>query len=921
MSNLSSAYNLSVGNSLIIAGDIQQNAESQNNLGSITTNQINADSIISDSMTSNELMITGECSVNNLTVNGITTLLENVDLSLYDTTFYDINLSNSIKFTLLGVEYTLGLAELKKLLNSASTTYVDTSITTAINNLLGPDLDVSYDTLKEIQLILQDNEQNITTLLSAVSAKTTLTEIQNHENVFTNENTFNSTVYINSNLVVNGTNIKNQTDANSSNLASLTTQTNALTTNISTANNSITTLQSDNEINKNKLTQINYSDDTTTIKKYLYIEPETIEDTNFIFQYNFESEDVSGSTIRNIVNNDYSRGILNQTSINSTYYKFGNSSLYSNNSYFQHNLASSHPGNIGNSITFWIYGLSSQTAATPTILNFRHANTASSSFYFYINSFGDGLFYWKLTTTIYEYNTGIKFNDNVWKHITILLTPSAQYPISDVSKPGIRLYVNGVLSFTSPNDFYTNSTIVRLELGAKSDLTNSNFNGYFDGFRYYKRVLTNTEITNIYKFSDYQILGGSGYFDKIDCQYINGINKQELLFMKSINTELDDMKNDILTNTNDIEENDLKFADLETNISQNATNINIISGLYNDLDEKTKGMTYNTLNDTTLIDNNVNITGQITNTELNTATEDIVLIKADINVIDGELDTIFARITDINYDVITDTTSIANNLNVSKNLSISGNVDFLNNINNISSTVFNYMSGVSSNIQTQFNTLHNKTFDIEYDSNTTTITGDLFITGNINNITSPVFNYLSGLTSNIQTQFNALFNRTTNITYNSDTTTISGDLATSNINTTNLSFTGNINGIISPTELAHLNGISVNIADRLNTTPGIRFERVRIGGSASAASGYISLPLGYPSDYSVFTTIYHGFSGSAGTYNPTETSGAIDPVVITNISSSGFNFVMTKTTGQNVNIDIHFFIISNISGLNYAKNW
>jgi hypothetical protein len=222
MTNLTSSYNLSVGNSLIIAGEIQQNQSTSNVLGNISSPQINTDNLTTEEITTNDITILNDATVNNLTINGLTTLLNNVDLTLYDTTFYDINLNNSINFTLNGIDYTLSLTELKKIFNSASTSYVDTSIATAINNLLGPDLDVSYDTLKEIQLILQENEANITTLLSSISLKTTLTEIQGHENIFTNENTFNNNVFINnSNLVVNGLNVKTQLDTNTNSILTI----------------------------------------------------------------------------------------------------------------------------------------------------------------------------------------------------------------------------------------------------------------------------------------------------------------------------------------------------------------------------------------------------------------------------------------------------------------------------------------------------------------------------------------------------------------------------------------------------------------------------------------------------------------------------------------------------------------------------
>ena len=85
--------------------------------------------------------------------------------------------------------------------------------------------------------------------------------------------------------------------------------------------------------------------------------------------------------------------------------------------------------------------------------------------------------------------------------------------------------------------------------------------------------------------------------------------------------------------------------------------------------------------------------------------------------------------------------------------------------------MFAYLNGVSSNIQTQINScnssfsaLLNKTTDIKWTAgqiNKTTIdnqcdTTTLSFSNTLNNISTTTFSYLSGLTSNIQQQINAL---------------------------------------------------------------------------------------------------------------------------------------------------------------------
>jgi microcystin-dependent protein len=109
-------------------------------------------------------------------------------------------------------------------------------------------------------------------------------------------------------------------------------------------------------------------------------------------------------------------------------------------------------------------------------------------------------------------------------------------------------------------------------------------------------------------------------------------------------------------------------------------------------------------------------------------------------------------------------------LNVNR-LSATGNISFSDSLNNVSATTFGYLSEVTSSIQNQLNTastaisaILNKTTDIKWTAgqiNKTTIdnqceTNTLSFSNTLNNISTTTFSYLSGLTSNIQQQINAL---------------------------------------------------------------------------------------------------------------------------------------------------------------------
>jgi microcystin-dependent protein len=92
---------------------------------------------------------------------------------------------------------------------------------------------------------------------------------------------------------------------------------------------------------------------------------------------------------------------------------------------------------------------------------------------------------------------------------------------------------------------------------------------------------------------------------------------------------------------------------------------------------------------------------------------------------------------------------------------ISQTLSFTNTINNISTTTFSYINSLTSNAQAQLTNLATKLTAISYEGSntTTTIAGDIIFLNNLNSISATTFGYLSGLTSAIQTQLNSLSTR------------------------------------------------------------------------------------------------------------------------------------------------------------------
>jgi microcystin-dependent protein len=164
-------------------------------------------------------------------------------------------------------------------------------------------------------------------------------------------------------------------------------------------------------------------------------------------------------------------------------------------------------------------------------------------------------------------------------------------------------------------------------------------------------------------------------------------------------------------------------------------------------------------------------------------------------------------------NVFTAQNQFTNNIRLDGSLIVNNNTTTLtnDNLNRIQylSGVSSSVSTSLTNLNTSISTLNTKTTKISYMSvagiNTTTILDGLIsqtfsFTGSINNINPTVFGHISGLTSSAQTQISNLATKLTAISYSGTTTTISNSI----------SFTGTLNNI-STTVFGYLSGLQENI--------------------------------------------------------------------------------------------------------------
>jgi len=166
---------------------------------------------------------------------------------------------------------------------------------------------------------------------------------------------------------------------------------------------------------------------------------------------------------------------------------------------------------------------------------------------------------------------------------------------------------------------------------------------------------------------------------------------------------------------------------------------------------------------------------------------------------------------------------------------ISQTFSFTGTINNISTTTFGYLSGVTSSIQQQINNFNGVSLSANNSFTGSNTFANITFTGTLNNISNTVYGYLSGATENLQTAINALKTKTDTTNINLATTTTSANEATQR--TTDIEFSdigGNQTTIsnkcvlgevqfntdlndITPTTFGYLQGVSSPIQTQIDS--------------------------------------------------------------------------------------------------------
>ena len=342
------------------------------------------------------------------------------------------------------------------------------------------------------------------------------------------------------------------------------------------------------------------------------------------------------------------------------------------------------------------------------------------------------------TSTIQnDYNNNTLYFDNNTKKVTYSLNDMSYNEISQTSNFTHNIYIGGDLTGPTIDDLYYNSTTLQSEISTLQTNTSA---VSFDASN------NDTNINSNCTIWEYLTLYGN----------LNNLTPLQITMLDSLETdtpveqrlyELENFRNTYLNNF---------FYFVEVPVP-NFYDIYFTSGnihLGNNVDCSGNFTFGNTLNG-------------ISQTVFNYLSGVSSSIQSQFSNLENNISTISQKLTQVSYNPSVLYTDIQNNVSVTGNLNC-------NTLNGISSSNISYLSGTTSSIQNQFNSITQKLTGFGYNSendfsdftNNVSIYGNFYFTGVINSIPRSTFMYIQNVTSDIQSQFNSLVSSINSISTN-----------------------------------------------------------------------------------------------------------------------------------------------------------
>lgn len=202
--------------------------------------------------------------------------------------------------------------------------------------------------------------------------------------------------------------------------------------------------------------------------------------------------------------------------------------LYSSSSQYVKITDTFTSGTTGLSFSFWFK--SNSTATWGRIFDFGNGQ-ANNNIIAFINNNNLGFSVYNGSTSSQINNVIPSINNNTWQHIVWTLD----------SNNGWKIYLNGNLYSSLSNMNYPNSIQRTLNYIGKSNWSaDPYFNGLIDDFRYYNRVLTSNDVSDIYtspfKSTIYPNIAMYISFDPSILENISITNEEKFYIFQNTNT-------------------------------------------------------------------------------------------------------------------------------------------------------------------------------------------------------------------------------------------------------------------------------------------------------------------------------------------------------------------------------------------------
>jgi len=212
--------------------------------------------------------------------------------------------------------------------------------------------------------------------------------------------------------------------------------------------------------------------------------------SNLAYYYRFDTGDLSGNTLKNWANGNYSAICSSASVISNSNYYIGSSALNLNANLSQNvTISSATCFNSNFSISFWISSLSNKLIGTYSRRIIEYSNDSGVNNLFALLITSNSLRIYSTAGTNTDINYGVNINNGIWTHIIVSFVLSSKI---------LRVFVNGsLLNQQTISNALAPATSGKLCIGSDTSSGGAAyFTGAIDDFRIYNYAISSQDDVN-----------------------------------------------------------------------------------------------------------------------------------------------------------------------------------------------------------------------------------------------------------------------------------------------------------------------------------------------------------------------------------------------------------------------------------------